>query len=253
MSKLISLVLACFLLGSTSASAHGGGRKWGGGIDFTAKAAAREKTRWSLTEWLEMKNRNRMMDMWLSMNTPSPFEFMVGVSHNSFKTEDPANPAVQESHISFAGELSAYAQFVGLSAEYENNTEESFNDSSGLLNVRLLGNSIQNTSFTIHYGYRTRESATERFAQQFGQASIQVYLAKYFGIDGKYRQYIPTSKSDSEDIEGYRAEAGLFIDFKAFRVFGNLFQENQKIKSTTTLTEASTNRSGIRSGIKVFF
>ncbi|KHD89509.1 MAG: hypothetical protein OM95_03435 [Bdellovibrio sp. ArHS] len=227
--------------------------RWGSGIDFTQRAANREKSRWSLTEWLEMKQRNRMMDMWLSMNSPSPYEFMLGGSYNSFKTEV-LDSGVENSYTSFAGEASAYAQFVGLTAEYENNTEEDFHDLAGMLNIRLLGNSIQNTSFTIHYGQRTRESNTHgRLSQQFGQASLQVYLTKYFGIDGKYRYFLPTSTDELGDVGGSYTEAGLFIDFKAVRIFGAWYKENQKTKIPAAADDTVTDRQGIRSGLKIYF
>ncbi|WP_253696901.1 hypothetical protein ACLWBD_04765 [Bdellovibrio sp. HCB117] len=251
MSRFSSLLLLCIMAFSGISEAQSRSR-WGSGIDFTQRAANREKSRWSLTEWLEMKNRNRMMDMWLSMNSPSPFEFMIGGSYNSFKTEV-QDSGVENSYTSFAGEASAYAQFVGLTAEYENNTEESFNDLAGMLNIRLLGNSIQNTSFTIHYGQRTRESSDSRLSQQFGQASLQVYLTKYFGLDGKYRYFLPTSTDELGDVEGSYTEAGLFIDFKAVRIFGAWYKENQKTKIPAATDDTVTDRQGIRSGLKIYF
>ncbi len=256
MSRFSSLLLLCIIAFSAVTHAQSGSR-WGSGIDFTQRAANREKGRWSLTEWLEMKNRNRMMDMWLSMNSPSPFEFSLGGSYNSYKTEvrDPATTTTEDSFTSYAAEASAYAQFVGITAEYENNTQESYNDLAGMLNIRLLGNSIQNTSFTIHYGQRTREysGAAGRLTQQFAQASLQVYLTKYFGLDGKYRYFLPTSTDELGDVEGNITEAGLFIDFKAVRVFGAWYKESQKTKVPAATDDTVTDRTGIRSGIKIFF
>ncbi|WP_347357228.1 hypothetical protein [Bdellovibrio sp.] len=251
MSRFSSVLLLCIILAASLAEAQSASR-WGSGIDFTKRAAAREKGRWSLSEWMETKNRNRMMDMWLSVNSPSPYEFALGGTYNSFKTEVEGS-GTSESHVSYSGEVSAYAQFVGLTAEYENNTEEDFNDLGGMLNIRLLGNSIQNTAFTIHYGLRTREGSGERLSQQFGQVSLQVYLTKYFGIDGKYRYFLPTSTDNLGDVEGNRAEAGLFIDFKAVRIFGSWFKESQKTKIPAATDDTVTDRTGIRSGIKIFF
>ncbi|MEK2644667.1 hypothetical protein [Bdellovibrio sp. BCCA] len=252
MSRFSSLLLLCIIAFSTTPSFAQSGSRWGSGIDFTKRAANREAGRWSLSEWLEMKNRNRMMDMWLSMNSPSPFEFSLGGTYNSYKTEV-KNPDSSSSHTSFAGELSAYAQFVGVTAEYENNTDEHFNDLAGMLNIRLLGNSIQNTSFTIHYGQRTRDAATGKLTQQFGQASLQVYLTKYFGLEGKYRYFLPTSTDELGDVSGNITEAGLFIDFKAIRIFGNWYKESQKNKIPAATDDTVTDRAGIRSGIKIFF
>ena len=228
--------------------------RWGSGIDFTERAAKREQTRWSLTEWLAMKERNRLMDSWLAMNSPSPFEFMVGASHDAGKTEL-LGSNTQTSYTSYAGEFSAYAQLIGISAEHENNTAVGLNDLSGMINLRLLGNSIQNTSLTIHYGQRTRNQAdlTERLVQEFAQASLQVYLTKYFGIDGKYRHYMPVNTNSDGEINGNLSEAGVFIDFKALRIFGSWYKESQKKKIPATSDESITDRTGIKSGIKIFF
>lgn len=253
MSRFSFLLLLCIIAISTTPAFAQSGSRWGSGIDFTKRAANRETSRWSLSEWMEMKNRNRMMDMWLSMNTPSPYEFSITGAYTSYKTTvqgvTPSN-----SYTSFAGEASAYAQFIGVSTEYENNTQEGYNSLGGMLNIRLLGNSIQNTSFTIHYGQRTRDdNATGKLTQQFAQASLQIYLTKYFGIDGKYRQFIPTSTEALGDINESATEAGLFIDFKALRIFGNWYTENQKTKIPAATDNTVTDRTGIKSGIKIFF
>lgn len=256
MSRFSSLLLLCIISFSTASFAQqSGGSRWGSGIDFTQRAANREKGRWSLSEWMEMKNRNRMMDMWLSMNSPSPFEFSLGGAYNSYRTQIQGSGS-ETSANSFSGDFSAYAQFIGVTAEYENNTQEQYNDLSGMLNVRLLGNSIQNTSFTIHYGQRTREAAgtsSYRLNQQFGQASLQVYLTKYFGLNGSYRFFLPISTDELGDVGGNVTEAGLYIDFKAVRLFGHWYKESQKTKIPAATDDTVTDRAGIRSGVKIFF
>lgn len=251
MSRFSSLLLLCIIIFSPLAEAQTKSR-WSSGIDFTQRAANREKSRWSLTDWLAMKERNRMMDMWLSMNAPSPFEFFLAGSYNSFKTEVNDGSA-GVSHITYRGEAAAYAQFVGVSGEYENNSEENFSDLAGMLNIRLFGNSIQNTSLTIHYGQRTRTAETSTLRQQFGQATLQLYLTKYFGLEAKHRYFLPTSTDELGDVKGDMTEAGVFIDFKALRLFGSWYKESQKNKVPAATDETITDRTGIRSGIKIFF
>lgn len=246
-----SWLVACIILFSSLAHSQSSPR-WRVGQDFTKRAAARESTRWTLSDWLAIKDRNSMMDMWLTMNTPSPFELMLGGSYNSFKTEDlAAGPA--STHTTLSGDFSAYAGFVGLSAEYERNSDEGFTDSAGLFNLRLFGDSLQNTSLTLHYGLRSREMTQQRLSQQFGQASLQIYLMKYFGIDGKYRYFLPSSTDNWDQVEGSLTEGGVFIDFKALRVFGSWYKESQKYKIPAATDDTVIDRSGIRSGIKIFF
>ena len=262
MSRFSSLLLSCIItltatLTSTVAVAQTRS-KWSSGIDFSARASNREKSRWSLTDWLAMKERNRMMDMWLNVNAPSPYEFMIGGSYISGKSEvtqgTGLGPALDS--ISYSGEAAAYAQLVGLSGEYENNPDEDFASSAGLFNLRLLGDSIQNTSLTLSYGLRSKElsgTTSTRLSQQFGQAALQLYLTKFFGIDGKYRYYLKSDDDQLGDVNGNLTEAGVFIDFKALRIFGTWYKEEIKTKTPAAIEDTITERSGIKTGIKIFF
>lgn len=255
MSRISYLLVFCIISGVSVPAFSQTASRWSSGIDFTKRAAQREKSRWSLTDWLAMKERNRMMDMWLSMNSPSPFEFALEGSYNSIKTEV-LGSGTSESFKSYSGAFTGHAQFVGLTAEYENNTEEDLNDLSGLFNLRILGNSLQNTAFTLHYGLRTREmseTTATRLSQQFAQASLQIYITKYFGLNGKYRYFLPITNDQLGDVKEDVSEAGLFIDFKAFRIFGAWYKESQKTKIPAATDDTVTDRTGIRSGLKIFF
>jgi hypothetical protein len=254
-AMLLALTLL-FLQSPSWAQSSGGSGRSSTFTDFTKRAANREKGRWSLSEWLEMKERNKMMDMWLSMNSPSPFEFAIGGSYNAIKNASTTDDDKKE-YNDISGEFSAYAQLVGLTAEYENNTKEEFSDLSGIFNLRVIGNSIQNTGFTLSYGLRTRDitdpANKTRLGQQFGQAALQLYLTKYFGLDGKYRYFMPTNNEELGDVKEDLAEGGVFIDFNAFRVFGSYYRSIQKATDTTTQEETLTERTGVRTGIKIFF
>lgn len=238
---LLSLALVLFCL--QAAAADG----------LAQRAERRESKRWTLQEWLAQKDRNQMMDMWLSMNSPSPFELMLGGSYNSFQTEVAGSGLSPDKHTSYQGVFSAYAQLVGLTLEYENNTQEDFHDLSGIFNLRLIGHTIQGSYLAVHFGQRTRtmDNGPSRINQQFAQASLQMYATKYFGFDGLYRQFLPTTEGTLGDINGSQTEAGAFIDFKNFRIFGSWYKESQRYKHSNIETE--TTRTGIRSGLKIFF
>jgi len=247
--SLLSLVLLGTLLSLPAGAESSGG---GGGGDFTKRAERRQSQRWTLKEWLEQKDRSRMMDVWLSMNSPSPYELMLGVSYNSFTSAN-STLAPDLNFTDYSGSFSAYAQFVGLSAEYENNTSEGYNDLSGLFNLRLLGSSIQGSYLAIHYGLKTHtEAATNiRLSQPFAQASIQLYATKQFGFDGLYRSYFLINDATLGDVKGQLTEGGAFIDFNNFRVFGSWYKDVQNEKTTTTTTDKT--HTGIRTGLKIFF
>lgn len=244
---LLSLTLASPAIAGESGSSGNGSK------DFIQRAERRENKRWTLKEWLEQKDRNRMMDMWLSMNAPSPFEVMLGGSYNSIQTQTNPGGAGANKFTSYQATLSTYAQFVGLTAEYENNTQEGFNDLSGLFNLRLVGNSIQGSYFAVHYGQRTRNITTNqvRLSQQLAQSSLQLYLTKYFGFDGLYRHYLSINEPTLGDVSGNLAEAGAFIDFKNFRIFGSWYNETTIYNNSGV--ETNTNRTGIKTGLKIFY
>lgn len=223
---------------------------WSNGVDFTKRAAAREKTRWSLSDWLEMKNRNQMMDMWLSMNSPSPYEFSLGLLYIN---NEVLHPVEDKNLPSYAGEFTAHAQFVGLTVEHENNSREGHSDLTGMFNLRLLGNSLQNTSLTLHYGQLTRELSGLTLKPQFAQATLQIYISKYFGLEGKYRHYLPFDDISVGEVTGTNTEAGIFIDFKALRIFGSWYDESFQNKIPAGIETDFSRRTGIKSGIKIFF
>lgn len=247
-----------FLWGLEARAQSGaGGGNWNGFAGANQRAAQREASRWTLQDWLAQRDRNRMMDLWLSLNSPSPFEFMLGGSYLTSTTKVD-NPSSEKNYISYGGELRAYAQFVGLTVEYSNQTQENFNDLAGMLNIRLFGNSLQNSSLTIHAGQRTRtmvvNGSTVGQRNVFGQVSLQIYLAKYFGIDSLYRQYTPASSTQQDEtVGGNLTEAGLFIDFMAVRIFGSWYQDIQQNKNDVSGAESTVKRTGIKSGLKFFY
>lgn len=247
---LIALCLAPPLTFAQTKKSASGGR-----YDFQKRADVRTQKRWTLQDWLDGKERSQMMDLWLAMNSPSPYEFMIGGVYNSYGITTTANP-VREALFDYAGSLAAYAQFVGVGAEYENNTKESYNDLTGLAHIRVWGNSMQSSALTLSYGLRTRNGMTAtnqsyRLNQQFGDAHLQIYLQKHFGIEGRYRAYLPDAETTLGDTKADLTEGGAFIDFSAFRVYGTWFQE--RTMSTLNNVESKTDKNGIRTGFKIFF
>jgi hypothetical protein len=237
------------LLKAQSSNGGGGGRgTWG------QRAQARESSRWTLQEWLAQKQRNNLMDQWLMMNSPSPFEFSIGGASNSYQLQKDQLAMVNHSSTSLAA--SAFAQAVGLTGEYENNLSEKLSDLSGMLSLRVLGSSLQTTSITLHAGQRTRSylEGTERESVRnlFTQLSLQAYMTKYFGIFGAYRQYYPTDHSSLGSVSGHHIEGGLFIDFGGLRIFGNWSDELQENKATSG-TKTQYKRQGLKSGLVIFF
>jgi len=247
MKQLLSILL--ILVSATTAFAQNS-RPW----LLSTGAAAREAKRFTLQEWLENKDRRALMDMWLTINTPSPYEFVLGGSMFHYTLDNTiAGSTVSKNIGGYSGEISAYARFVGLTAEYTNNTEDGFSDTAGIFNLRIFGNTVQGSHITLHYGLRTRiaSDASYRLNQQFAAGTLQLYLMKYFGIQGNYRKYLPYSEDHFGDTEGNEINAGAFIEFGALRLFGDWYQEKQNSKLNGV--ESNFDRTGTKIGIKFYF
>ena len=236
------------LLNSTAWSQK---NQWLNGPNFASpqKTASKEKSRWTLKEWLEQKDRNHLMDLWLGMYSPSPYEFYLSGAFQSYDNKVSTDPSQgagsQNSYRSYSGSVGAYALIVGLVGEHENNSEESYNDTAGSFNLRVLGNSVQGTHLILNYGQRTRNQAGNvHLNQQFAGADLDLYVIKFFGLHGQYRQYMPTTETSLGDIKASRSEAGAFIDFGPLRIFGNWYSEvqNATLNSTTTKTNREVKR-----------
>jgi hypothetical protein len=254
MKKMIFFVLMTGCLTLTARAdgtgSSGNSRPW----LLSSSAAARESKRFTLQEWLENKDRRALMDMWLSINTPTPYEFVLGGALQSYKVEsDSGGSTTSASKNTYFGEVSAYATFIGLSLEHTNNYDEGFNDVTGIFNLRVFGNTVQGSHLTLHYGLRTRTATngSYRLNQPFPAVTLQLYLMKYFGIQGNYRAFSPVTESFYGDTTMDELSYGAFVEYGMLRLFGDVYQERQASKLNGVQTDIK--RDGARVGLKFYF
>ncbi|MFN8791578.1 MAG: hypothetical protein ACK5Y2_09015 [Bdellovibrionales bacterium] len=242
---ILLLVFTLLLTEPAFSQSRGGG--------WNQRAQSRASKRWTLQEWLEQKDRMALMDQWLVMNSPSPYEFYLKGAQHSYERRRDAGSS--ETFQTQSGAFGAYAQAVGVTGEYENNWEENYNDVTGMLNLRVLGNSLQTTSLTFHVGQRTRQlwhqGEKETLRNILAQGSLQAYLTRFFGIQASYRHYFSNENRRLGDVEGTLTEGGVFLDFSGLRLFGSLFQDVQVEKLNSVETE--TKRTGYKTGLQIFF
>lgn len=229
-------------------------QSWGQNqFNVSERAKKREGSRWTLAEWLAQKDRNKLMDQWLWLNSPSPYEFSLLGTNTNYKKKLTSS---ENEYTITSLEASAYAHIFGLTMEYDKRGDENENDLTGMFNLRLLGSSIQSSSLTVHYGQRTRTftglDPVSVTRNQFYQVSLQLYIGRYFGINGYHRTYLPSTDSFFGDITGYQNQAGAFIEFEFLRLFGTWFEELQK-NSSSTAPDAEIKRNGIKTGVQFFF
>ncbi len=252
-TSTISVLFALILSGQIFVSAAWSQEK-NENFNMQKRAEQRSLKRFTLKEWMDSKDHRALMDMWLSINTPSPYEFMFSGSFNQYSLESKQGAiAIATNKKSTEGSFSAYATLVGITTEYQNNVEENFNDVTGLFNVRVFGNTLQGTHITFHYGLRTRTSNNQlyRLNQSFPAVTLQLYMTKYFGVQGHYRYYLPTSESYYGDTQADELNTGVFIEYGMIRLFADWYQERQGSKLNSV--DMGVLRTGSKVGFKVYF
>jgi hypothetical protein len=185
------------------------------------KQEQKKKTRWSLSEWLETKQRISWMDQWLALHSPSPYEF--------YLAGEWLNP---ESQQGLRLSVGAYAKIFGLEYSRETTLPDQW---QALFKLRIFGYHAQGTNLTLDAGVSSSMGPTPTRQATWG-LGMTMYLSQFFGLDGVYRSFLSQTRT------GERFEAGAFIDFNFLRVFGNYFHESRFPK-----------RSGTTLGVKLYF
>ncbi len=247
---IVNFMIANTAMARSFDTSGSGSRPW----LLSSSAAAREAKRFTLQDWLDNKDRRALMDMWLTINTPTPYEFVVGGSLQSYSFDTTSNNITSSKSITgYHGEVSAYARFVGLTFEHQHNTQDGFNDSTGIFNLRVFGDSVQGSHITLHYGLRTRtaDNGTYRLNQSFPAVTLQLYMMKFFGVQGNYRSFGTVSESFYGESTADELTYGAFIEYGLLRIFGDIYQERQGSKLNGV--ETTYERKGTRLGIKLYF
>lgn len=192
-----------------------------------------------------------MMDLWLGMYEPSPYELILGGQYLSYDSVTGANSENRSQATSTSGSLAFFALILGVEGSYENNVTERIQTAEGLVHLRILGNSNQSTHLNLSYGSRKKTIEGVDLSQQVAGAELDLYIEKHLGLHGRYRQYLPTEEDHFGRTEGHRHEVGAFFDIEFMRVFGNWFVEEET--STSTTNETRRDRRGVEYGLRFYF
>ena len=225
------------------------------GGDYKKKSEQKTSSRWTLTDWLAQKERNKMMDLWLQMYAPSPYEFYLSGEYLSYQSQSASGTGGDQTYTSYKTSLAAYALIMGLQFDYENNWKQNYNNLDGSLNIRVMGNAIQATHLSLFYGLRTQHRSLagqfHRLNENFYGAEFDLYLNRLFGLHTMYKSFPPTTDQNFGELSSTRQELGLFIDFDFLRIFGTSFTESQKTNLNST--ETTIQQKGFNTGLKFFF
>lgn len=212
--------------------------------------------RWTLQEWLNQKDRNRLMDQWLMMHTPTPYEFILEVNSAEYDT---SISDVKTHHKTYSGSFTAYASMVGLEFKNNNNFSEAFIDNTSLFHIRILGFADQSSHLTLSLGQKSRKYEDETLPlrnQYLGQLDLTLYFNKHFGFSYLHRSYYPiVDHANWGDLTGTEQTMQIFIDFAALRIFGGMFleKETQTLSDGTSDVTTKKNAQGTTMGLRLYF
>ncbi len=225
------LVLTAIFVSSTSTPAYGDDT-----YNFIVnKQEAKQKNRWSLSEWLETRDRMRMMDLWLALHSPTPYEFYVSPLYRTGNLE--SGGYYGGWNLTVAG----YAYLFGL--EMQRDWANIGDRWLGLVNFRIFGFHNQATNVTLQGGLQSDGRTGRDVWNGVAGAHMTLYLSKGFGVTGLYRHRF--SRVAAVGASAWRGEVGAFIDFRFVRVLGEYFAETE-----TANPAASFN--GIQFGLRVY-
>ncbi len=247
------ILLTLWVIGSSSHAQSLFGIKGSG----SSSGGGKDTTRWTLTDYLSQKQKVRLMDHWLGLNGSAvAFETIVsggGLQYNTTSTNG-SGVKVKSNESVTSGRISLFYQMVGIEGEYEKSNKD-WNSTAGMVSLRLLGSSQQNTNVTASYGIRKKAytgDTPETFQNQFAQGSLNLYIVEFFGIEGTYRSYFNNKSSLQRDYSGTRVTGGVFVEIGFLRVYGQFNQEKSEITPADGSAALTEDRQGFDVGAKIF-
>jgi len=216
---------------------------------------AKQAQRWSLKQWMEQKGNMQWQDMWLRGNssTPSLFEGYIGGEYTAYDrgSVTTLGPLVTDGEFKASGaHAGLYLGWFGLSARYENSSDEDRHTLNGLANLRLLGASDQGSNFVLFYGARAESFLGDKVLNQQAGASMQLYLFDPWAVQGRYHHYLEADSDRGNQIDGYRVEVTTWLEYGAIRFFGSWFYE--PITMANSLGSMTTRREGFNAGLRIY-
>jgi hypothetical protein len=202
------------------------------------KQEEKVKTRWNLSDWLETRDKMRLMDLWLAIHSPTPYEFFLSGAY-VIPSESGSS---QGSDLAFA----AYATIFGLEAKRESVPITRIH---GIFDFRIFGYHDQSTNITLQAGVASRDIGGQSVRNALAGVRLDIYLARYFGIGGLYRHYYDSAPNSLFGSNRFEGQA--FIDFQFLRLFGTYFSETTGASPASSLVLGDSK--GVNLGAKLYF
>ena len=212
------------------------------------KADVKKKTRWTLADWFETKNKVHLMDKWLAANSSANlFEFYLSYSNYDYKQTQSIIPAVDEYRDnSSAYAIAGFLSIFGIKAEQSSDKISIHNQYEILL--RILGDAEQSSRLNIFYGrdHQNSRQVDENSSDDFWGAELRLYLLSFLSLEGRFQKYLKNEMNDSgwDLISTY----GLNVDLGPFQMFGLWSASDTGSNSINEIQ-----REGIKYGLRMYF
>lgn len=214
----------------------------------------KKRTGWTLQDWLDTKQRIALQNQWLAFHTYSDegvlYDFFLGGGGGEFKFTGDQIPVDQEKEKLYNYFGAFYISILGLEYRYEK-SKEVYSQNEGNLDLRIFGTSTQTSSLVLQYGLRgLNEYQFGKFDQQFAGGYLSLYIFRFLGLEGTYRNYFwNTMKDGTMKMRSERFDYGVFLEKSFFRIFGTIFQENFTYNSP----DLTQKRNGVNVGVRINF
>lgn len=208
---------------------------------------SREKTRWTLTQWLETKERIKAMDMWLQMMSEpkSPFQFSTSFWYRyhwgKISPQNLQNPSYRKHEAQIElWPINVFNSLLGVRTlnldwgillNYEQTLFQEkqpsyqWDDFEISMGLRFLGDHTQDTSLTAFLGFYQNENPEDPENKKISQGLLlgghfQLYLLGSLGFDILYKNkgLFTDTKQQGQKKEIY--ETSGFVEVGPLRIRG---------------------------------
>ncbi len=216
----------------------------------------KKRTGWTLSDWLDTKYRIGLQNQWLAFHSGGSdgvlYDFYLGGGGGEFKMTGDNIPVdqqdVKEKEYNFFGAF--YISLIGIEYRYEKSNVV-YSQDEGNVDLRIFGTSTQTTNLVLQYGVRNlNEIQFGKFQQQFAGGYLGIYIFRFLGIEGRYRNYFWNTVQEGDmKMMSQRFDYGVFLEVQFLRIFANIFQEKFDYENPELVQE----RNGLNLGIRINF
>jgi hypothetical protein len=214
----------------------------------------KESNRWTLYEWMSQKQKIGLWDQWLSLNrSANLFELQLSANELDYTLKNENGSVSTEiSEKSKLYTMDLWISLVGLRAEYEKR-DSGLESKSAMLNLRLVGSSLQSTHLIVRGGVQSLEDTNsgEKWENPFAAANLKLYFLSFIGLYGEYRHFFPKKSNFGRELEGSRVRSGAFLEYGILQVTGSYWREPSEIQNGTEVEKET--RDGYDLGVSFTF